>query len=220
MRFEEYVAGKTIAVVGPAVPVGDQSADIEGHDLVYRLAQRPKHIPEYGTRIDIVYLNGKLGRTILDDDMREHYEFAAPASWWVYKMKHGRQFRPNGQQRQAHKPDIRNENAITGVLWDLLQFPVESITIYGTDLFASGPQGSYHPSEEPDGAPPEMLAWFPLHRPFEQLHTHRRMVATGKIVGDDRYLAAATMTDAEYQAVVDEWEAAYEKYQAGVPALT
>ena len=220
MMFEEFVYGKRIAVVGPAIPVGDQSAAIDEHDLVYRLAQRRQPIPEYGTRTDIIYLNGLLGRRILDDDMRDHYEFAKNASWWVYKTPHGRQERPHGKQRMAIKPAIRNENAITGVLWDLVQFPVGSITVYGTDLFAAGPKHSYHPLEQPDGATPEQLEWFVLHRPFEQLRTHRAIVRTGKIVGDDRYLAAATMTDAEYQLVVDEWEAAYQAHKAAEPALT
>jgi len=220
MIFEEFVYNKRIAVVGPAMPVGDQSAEIDEHDLVYRLAQRRQPIPEYGSRIDIAYLNGLLGRRILDDDMRDHYEFVKNCSWWVYKTPHGRQYRPHGKERMAIKPPIRNENAITGVLYDLVQFPVASISVYGTDLFAAGPKGSYHPAEQPDGATPEQLEWFVVHRPFEQLRTHRAIVATGKIRGDDRYLKAATMTDAEYQVVVDEWTAAYEAHKAEAVTLT
>ena len=215
--FEEYVAGKRIAVVGPAIPVGDQSAAIDEHDLVYRLAQRRQPIPEYGTRLDIAYLNGLLGRTILDDDKRDYYERIRNCGWWVYKTPHGRQHRPHGKERMAIKPAIRNENAITGVLWDLVQFPVASITVYGTDLFAGGPMGSYHPSEQPDGATPEQLAWFVMHRPLEQLRTHRAIVATGKVVGDDRYLKAATMTDAEYQVVIDEWQSALDALDLSHP---
>lgn len=218
-EFAAYVRDRRIAVVGPAIPVGDQSAAIDEHDLVYRLAQRCQPIPEYGRRTDIVYLNGVTGRTILDEEMAPHYEFSKNAGWWVNKRRKLSPRRPHGKQRVAIAPPISNENAITGVLYDLVQFPVRSITVYGADLFAAGPRHSYHPAEQPDGATPEQLEWFLVHRPFEQLHTHRQIVETGKVVGDDRYLAAATMTDSEYQAVVDEWTAAYAAHIAGAPAL-
>jgi hypothetical protein len=34
--FGEYVAGKTIAIVGPAPAPYDQSAEVDAHDIVYR----------------------------------------------------------------------------------------------------------------------------------------------------------------------------------------
>ena len=219
MTFEEYVADKTVALVGPAPPQSDQAAEIEAHDLVYRLAQCPIDIPEYGTRVDIAYLNGWMGRKILDDDHRHYRQRIDSCDWWVFKTKHSRQYRPDGPERLAFKPAIRNENAITGALFDLVQFPIKHVSVYGTDLYAAGPGNAYHP--EYDARPAGVMAEFIIiHRPMEQYDTHQAIVATGKVRGDDRYLAAVGISRDQYAAVVADWKAAYDTHQAAQPALT
>lgn len=219
MMFDEYVADKTVALVGPARPTRDQSAEIEAHDLVYRLAWSPNHIPEYGSRVDIAYLNGAIGRQILDDEYRAHRQRIDACEWWVFKTKHSRQYRPNGRERLAFKPAIRNENAITGALFDLVHFPIKHVTVYGADLYAGGPDDAHHP--EYDSRPAGVKAEFILlHRPMEQYDTHKAIVATGKVRGDDRYLAAVGLSRDQYAAVVADWQAAYDTHQAAEPALT
>ena len=204
MNFDAYVGDRTIAVVGPAPLPYDQSAEIDAHDLVYRPGKTPGG-PEYGSRVDIVYLNGRLGRTILDDTMRDLRAYNEQATWWVYKQRHGRQYRPDGLERVAHRPThVKNPNAVTGILWDLTHFHPASITVYGADLYAAGPENAYHPGYDRRDQVDEANAML-LHRPFEQLAAHRAIYATGLIRGDDRYLAAVTMTDAEYRAVIDRW---------------
>jgi hypothetical protein len=206
VNFEHYVAGKTIAVVGPAPLPYDQSAEIEAHDLVYR----PGHSPAggwYGERTDIVYLNGQLGREILNVEYQDVRRRIEAATWWVYKAK-GRAYRPEGFQRIAHiAPGVRNPNAITGILWDLTHFHPASITVYGADLYAGGPGNAYHADYDrrDDAGQGQGII---LHRPWEQMRAHRAVHATGLIAGDDRYIAAVTMPDEQYQAVIDSWQAA------------
>ena len=216
MNFETYVAGKTIAVVGPAPMLTDQSAEIDAHDLVYR----PGHSPVggwYGTRTDIAYLNGQLGRAILDDDHRHLKTRIDGATWWVYKSRQGRQYRPDGLERVAHRPThIQNPNAVTGILWDLTHYQPASITVYGADLYAAGPGHAYHDGYDRRDAGGQGQGIL-MHRPMEQLKVHRQVYETGLIVGDDRYVAAVTMTDQQYQAVIDSWQTAVEALDSSHP---
>ena len=206
MNFEHYVAGKTIAIVGPAPLPYDQSAEIDAHDLVYRPGKIPGG-PEYGTRVDIVYLNGRVGREVLDDSAADLRAYNEQATWWVNKKDNAPQ-RPQGFQRLAHRPvNVTNPNAVTGMLWDLTHFHPASITVYGADLYAGGPNNAYHPAYDRRDSIDEANAYL-LHKPMEQLRAHRAIYATGLIKGDDRYVAAVTMTDAEYQAVIDSWREA------------
>ena len=216
MTFDEFVGGKSIAIVGPAPMPHDQSADIDGHDLVYRPAQAPPG-GWYGDRTDIVFLNGGLGRTILDDSRTELRQRIDPVPWWVYKSQRF-QPRPDGHYKRAQGPKLKhtgmNPNAVTMMLWDLLQYATGPISVFGADLYAAGPDRSYREGyyDRLDVPDFETAArGFLMHEPMKQMRVHRRIVATGRVVGDDRYLAAVSMTDDEYQAVIDDWQAALEE---------
>jgi hypothetical protein len=185
----------------------DQSADIDAHDLVYRPAHSPRG-GRYGDRIDIAYLNAGAGRTIYEDDKANLRANIDGATWWVFKA---RGHRHQGQYRHAVKPRKPiNVNAITGALFDLAQTDCGPITVYGADLYAGGPGNAYH--AEYDRRPPSGQArGIILHEPWKQMRIHRAVYRTGKVVGDDRYLAAVTMTDEEYQAAIDRWAAALQE---------
>ena len=210
MTFGEYVDGKTIAIVGPAPMPVDQSAEIDAHDIVARPVQCPIG-GRYGQRLDVAFLNGACGRTILEDDQAELRDRIQWAEWWVYKGGTSMQARPIGKWRNIIKPKLRmNLNAVTGILFDLMQFRTGKITVYGADLYASGPGNAYHADYDRRDAAGQ-ASGFILHEPWKQMRVHRACVATGRVVGDDRYLAAVSMTDDEYQAVIDRWKAALEE---------
>ena len=222
MTFGDYVAEKTIALVGPAKPVGDQSAEIEAHDLVYRLGFIDAIPAEYGTRTDIALLNSRATRTLYDDEWYEHHRHYWNVPWLIMKTSQG--MRRQGNYRKASKPPhVRNPNQATLALYDLLQHhPGPShITVYGVDLYSSGPVGFYHDNYlnfahtiSKLGDLSVHATAFLGHRPWEQMRLHRAVHATGRVVGDDRYLAAVTMTDDEYQAVIDRWKAVLEEANA------
>jgi hypothetical protein len=207
--WADYIAGKTVAVVGPAPLERDQSADIDSHDIVYRTSQHLDMPPEYGSRLDAVFFNGQLGREIYNDERAEVKKAADRAAWWVFKSGNNT-YRIDGPRHVAARPKITNPNAITMMLWDLIQYPVGSITVFGADLYAAGPGHAYHDAYD------RRLPWSQgqgiiMHKPWEQMRVHRAVHRTGKVIGDDRYLAAVTMTDAEYQTVIDRWQAAAEE---------
>ena len=216
MNFEEYVGGKTIAVVGPAPMLTDQSADIDAHDVVIRPAQYAHLGGWYGTRTDVAFLNGAMGRTILDDDQAHVLRHIVDVPWWVYKQRN-RQYRTAESSRVAHPvPHVSNPNQVTSILWDLWHYGPASITVYGADLYASGPGNAYYDGYTKHEVARQARA-FLTHQPLEQLRAHRRMLETGLIVGDDRYLAAASMTDQQYQAVIDSWQTAAEPLDSSHP---
>jgi hypothetical protein len=185
----------------------DQSADIDARDLVYRPSQSPMG-GHYGSRIDIAYLNGRVGRTVYDDDEKELLARIEPATWWVYKNNGHRK---HGYYRKALRPKMAiNLNAITGMLFDLVKTDCGSITVYGADLYAGGPEKAYFPEYDLRPTSGQAMGIL-MHEPWKQMRLHRAIYRTGKVDGDDRYLAAVTMTDDEYQAVIDRWAAAREE---------
>jgi hypothetical protein len=207
MTFDEYVAGKTIAVVGAAPLPYDQSAEIDGHDIVYR-ANLHRPGPEYGQKTDVVFLNGWMSRKTYDDDASWWRERCEDATFWVFKGPRGE--RRDGLYKRAHKVPIVNPNAVTAMLWDLIHYGPASISVYGTDLYSGGPEAAYYPGYKRRPLA-EQASSFLLHKPMEQMRIHRQVVATGKVVGDDRYLKAVAQTDEEYQAVIDRWRAVTEE---------
>ena len=218
MIFADYVEGKTIAIVGPAPTVGDQTAEIDAHDLVYR-PFNALAVTSYTDRSDIVYLNGATGRSVYEPENAALLEKADRANWWVYKNSNA-QHRLNGNYRVAHRPKIMNPNAVTGMLFDLAQYRPASISIYGADLYAGGPgkayDQTYHSAELEEGRKGRGII---MHRPLEQMSIHRAAYERGLIQGDDRYLAAVTMPEDDYRAVIEAWKAVYVPWQAAHPEI-
>ena len=213
MTFEEYVNGRSIAVVGPAPMPVDQSAEIDAHDLVYRPAHSINSEPRTG-RIDIAYLNGQAGRQIYDDDHDPVRKQIDPATWWVYKGSTSMVGRLEGNWRRCIRPALNvNLNAITAIIFDLLQHPTGPISVYGADLYAAGPGNAYYPGYDKRDVTGQAQGII-MHEPMKQMRVHRAAYSTGRVVGDDRYLAAVTMTDEEYQAVIDRWKAVLEEANA------
>lgn len=210
MTFGDYVAGKSIAIVGPAPMPVDQSADIDNHDLVYRPAHSPSG-GHRGKRIDIAFLNGQYGRQIYDDGQTAMRLRIEPADWWVYKGTTSMVGRRDGNWRRIHRPHLHiNFNAVVAMLWDLTKFDTGPITVYGADLYAGGPGNAY--DDGYDRRPVSGQAQgIVLHEPWKQMRVARTVSATGRVVGDDRWMAAVNMTDDEYQAVIDRWKAALEE---------
>jgi hypothetical protein len=217
-NFEQYVAGKTIAVVGPAPLVGNQRAEIDAHDIVYRVASYADRT-DYTERVDIAFLNGDAGRKILDEDYDHCRPYIDNAAWWVYKSK-SRAYRPQGNERVCHAaPNVKNMNAITAILWDLTHFHPESVTVFGSDLYAAGPGKSYLHNHDPRPAGRQAQGII-MHHPMQQFRAHQAVQRTGLIAGDDRYLAAVSMTEEQYKAVIDQWQNVYESAKQEDATLT
>jgi hypothetical protein len=187
----------------------DQSADIDGHDIVYRPCRAPIG-GHYGTRLDVVYINGQWARDIYLDEHADVHAGIEHADWWVFKKRDAH--RREGLYRQAERPRLSmNVNAVTSMLFDLVRNGVGTISVFGADLYASGPTDSYEDDYGSRWTLQQQAAGVMNHEPLKQIRIHRAVHRTGKVVGDDRYLAAVTMSDEEYQAVIARWAAAREE---------
>ena len=221
MTFGTLIEGRTIARVGPAKPYRDQSAEIEAHDLVYRVGFINRIPPEYGTRTDIAFLNGAACRQLYADDMAEYFAVYDDVPWLV--MKHRNGYRRQGHYKHARPMKrVSNPNQATMALYDLLQYEPgpASITVYGVDLYSAGPGEMYHENYLNWGhllADPTVAevashaSAFLSHDPWQQMRSHRNCFRSGKVIGDERYLAAVQQTDEEYQTVIDRWQAVLEE---------
>jgi hypothetical protein len=203
--FLEYVAGRTVAVVGPAPAPYDQSAEVEAHDIVYRCSpfSRATPVPGYGTRTDVGIYNGtNTRRAVAGDELI--LDGIRRLEWAVFKSRPHPNHLTN--TRQALWPPPRgsfNPNQVTLALFDLTQFHPASVTVFGADFF-TGPIGAiYDP------------AYLPLHLDVSDVsasmqhhnQTRQRQVVRrirdqlGWPVGDARYQAALDMPDDEFDAI-------------------
>jgi hypothetical protein len=228
--FGEYVAGKTIAIVGPAPAPYDQSAEVDAHDIVYRASYGHRLPPleivksssapngrdyyesgffvaGYGTRVDISYFDSG------DSQMAARGELdqvLVDLDWAVYKM-------PNmpvsglTNTRSANSPPMAygKENQVTGMLWDLTFYEPAKVTVFGADFY-TGPveewyDPNYYPKEsilDPNQHTTVTNAklW---HDQAEQRRVVKMVRELGWLVGDERYLRALDMTFAEYNAILE-----------------
>jgi hypothetical protein len=206
--YLEYVAGRTVAVVGPAPAPYDQSAEVEAHDIVLRCSpfSRAVAVPGYGTRTDVGIYNGTNTRRINGGD-EQLIAGVKQLKWSIYKVKPYPYFL--GNARLAHWPtktrSRQNPNQVTLALSDLTHFEPASVTVFGADFF-TGPMGEiYDP------------AYHYLHAEVEDVsksmrhHDQRWNRAIVKAIrkrygwpnGDARYQAVLDMPDDEFDAIQD-----------------
>ena len=193
--FAEYVNGRTIAIVGPAPLEGDQTGDIEAHDIVYVVTG---HVRAHDVRADIVFLNANGAR-----HYRRHGSVPYEPDWIVTK------------QRRLEGPNIRaavwprgiNPNQVVIALHDLTFYEPADVKVYGADFYLGGPTDAY---VAPVKAEIHGMGFTGIERVESAIRAHdqtsqrrvvRRIIADhGWPSGDSRYVTAAMMTDNQYRA--------------------
>jgi hypothetical protein len=194
--FADAVRGKTVAIVGPAPALTDQSAEVEAHDLVYWVSYRKNlqpHPKGYGDRVDAVYYTTAHAR---ECQLGKYDSFIHDVPYVFYK-KHKRISGHNAYPMIA-KP-FSNANQIQTVLHQLLKLKPAAIRVYGADLYLGGPDNSY--GDGYDARPTAAQYWsIMLHDPGRQ---HRWSRATWRanqetILGDERFLRPLRMSNRKY----------------------
>jgi hypothetical protein len=226
-RFEEYVDGKTIAIVGPAPAPYDQSAEVDAHDIVYRTSYglsvpadpavryssstqngqdwfRRHVIPSgYGTRTDISYYNAgctdMAARGELDHVLQD-------LDWAVFK----RNDLPRSgltNVRHAAAPPMKlggTQLQVTAMLWDLTFYHPAKVTVFGADFYAGDFEDWYDPAYQPPECldTPQELEQQARGHLWHDLEDNRRVVKlvrdVGWLQGDQRFLNALDMDRSEY----------------------
>jgi hypothetical protein len=200
--FGRYVEGKTIAVVGPAVAPYDQSAEVEAHDLVYRISYRHdlnKPTPGYGERTDIVFYNVEAARKYqlgVYDSFIDSIEWVLLKSHRLMKVS-----RRNITQDKALlvKVPFDKANQLPIALTHLVDFRPAKITVFGADLYLGGPATAYDKNYL-DRAPERDWWGVQFHEPVDQHVAMKNLYKKHSelIVGDDRFLAALGLSTQRY----------------------
>jgi len=203
--FAEYVAGKTIAIIGPA-PFRDGDVDLAlEHDLIYRVSEA-----SWEGRIDIQYLSKQNLRDWSLDQRR------IGAEWLCLKVPDRKQkLNTDGHVRivRLNLNGKMNPNQVTGAIMDLEHFEPADVNVYGADLYIEGPAGIYRPGYYMDRFhnfdSSKHWAGIQAHRPWLQHETARAiMLRTGWFSRSTAYREALELDNAEYMArLKDNWGA-------------
>jgi hypothetical protein len=141
LLFRQTIAGRTIAVVGPAPSLEDVREEIDSFDLVVRTNYHGNVNPQFGSRTDISYYNQ--GR--LSSRSNEIVAFASHLTWLVALSGRDQFLR---DLLPTH-PGIRStENQLSlflhayplgvpRILSDLVRFRPARIKVFCTNFFAS-----------------------------------------------------------------------------------
>lgn len=202
--FEEYIAGKSVALVGPAVAPCDQSDEVEAHDVVYRIGFRHdlgKPVPNYGERTDVVFYNAENSRKLalgLYDGFIGHIP-------WVMIKRDPKMIK--GHPYRVLDLPFTKANQAPIALHDLVKLSPSKITVFGVDLYLGGPATAYDKNYL-DRTPERDWWGVQIHSPQDNHKFVRQLVRNNRelIVGDDRFMAAAKMTTQQYlQTLREAW---------------
>jgi len=202
MNWSDYIAHKTVAIVGPAMPTHNQSAEIDAHDVVIRLgwvAPDSLH-PWYGRKCDVAFFNLAGSRYWAGSGRAD--DALATLDWVLVKGERGLTDVTNC--RLISRPDGVNANQVPILLYDLAQFDPGPVSVFGADFYwdpAFAYTDEYRTVAEAakpelDGRPmPERLNG---HDWEKQRAICREAMGRLQVVGDDRFLSVMALTDGEY----------------------
>lgn len=207
--FSSYLAGKSIAIVGPAPTEVLDAEDIDGHDLVVRLnhSYEGKGIDakHKGLRTDITCFNGEQA-----DNFMAEREGLLPSevTWGCFKSPGVvSSVREKNNEKYArahitfHQPKFHGDyNMIPVVALDFALFTAETLKIYHTDLMLTVVrQNGYFPASfNRSNDIASMQQTFRsvisiVHDPIQQYRTLNSLWRNEKIVGDARFVEVMEM---------------------------
>ena len=214
MSFTQYVAGKTIAIVGPAPTEYDQAAEIDAHDIVYRTSygwwhpgvgdevddqqfESGRFPAGTGTRVDMSFYNGGATRVTGTGKLDAVY---ADLDWAIHKFDPP-YVSPITNVRTAHECRWPSHptfapNQVTWMLYDLMEYHPADVTVFGADFYMGPTETWYDPLylapgwEDALEDPTEALS--PAFHDQEENREFIRLIRDrmGWPNGDDRFMRA------------------------------
>jgi hypothetical protein len=230
--FGQYVAGKTIAIVGPAPAPYDQAAEVDAHDIVYRTSYgfsvptdpavrlssstangadwyRSGVFPAgYGTRVDISFYNVN-ATWMAERDELDH--ILQDLDWAIWKAG-GPTSSGITNVRPVNRAPMKvpgTESQVTAMLWDLTYYEPAKVTVFGADFYTGDFEDWYAPEYVPTElmTDPEGMTESARAIHWHDQDDNRRIVRAvrdlGWLAGDQRYLRALDMTFQKYNAILE-----------------
>ncbi len=200
VQFLDFVRGKTVAVVGPARPGSDLSAEIDAFDIVVRTNYHGVLDVRCGSRTHVSYYNGFR----VANRRREVASVASNLSWLV--MTRGgteglRELLPRAPLRAAHRcqPYFFEASplAIPVILSDLIRFEPAEIKLFCSDFYDSTLSyvASYHPNPVSAASLSHSIR---THDPFSSFRFVQLLVSSGLIKVDPVAARVLSHTSEQY----------------------
>jgi hypothetical protein len=138
--FENYIAGRSVAVVAPGILDAQTGPEIDAHDIVYRLkyfgALAARHPDRAGSRCDVAFLNEHHFEG-LNRPRRGHMSPLAEVDWVIQKKGISRWTATPARVMSGWSPTaLTTGTAGTLALWDLLQFRPRGVKLFGFDFYS------------------------------------------------------------------------------------
>jgi hypothetical protein len=138
-KYLRRISGKKVAIVGPGRAKIFRGAEIDKHDIVVRInVKGDDSLPDsksHGSRTDVIYLNGVWTDNFAIQNYQRLLERNCHFVWRTKKR--------NCQILNSHSLTSIDNLELSGsflmlprIVFDLLQFNPESITIYHNDFYA------------------------------------------------------------------------------------
>ena len=208
-HFADYLAGKSIAIVGPSPTEAFDGEEIDRHDIIVRLTYSfegkgtdPVH---KGLRTDISCFSGVHGRNFMNE---RHGILPRDTSWACFKtrgmasrVKEANTDKKVRDHITFFQPKFHGLfNLMPTVALDLALFNAKSIKIYHTDLMLTvarqkgyNPESFNMPSEDIEGMKNNFRRSSILHDPILQYRTLYKLWCNKKITGDARFVEVMEM---------------------------
>ena len=202
MSWSEYVRGRTVAIVGPAVPTHDQSAEIDAHNIVIRLGWvKPEALhPWYGSKCDVAFFN--LAGSHYWSGSGRADQALATLDWVLTKADYGQTEVTNC--RTVRLPDGVNANQVPILLHDLSYCAPGPVSVFGADFYWN-PDLAYLDTyrqvmlqAKPKSKGKTVAQSLQGHDWELQRGVCRDAMERLEVVGDRRFLDVMALSDGEY----------------------
>jgi len=163
-RFQEYIRGKSVAIVGPAPSEGAHGKEIDGFDVVirfnYRGVEAQPDPEKYGTKTHVSLYNAHSFRHIVSTkgfDILNELDFCL-----IRRPRYDIDTLPidKSRIRQIHEPNqafYKSKNAVPAIVYDFLLQGAGSIKIFNSNFYLSkqhhSKQYSYRDENNLDAMP-------------------------------------------------------------------
>ena len=202
MTDQLNLRGKSVAIVGPAESIGDQSAQVEACDFVIRCNHRwngHDELTGYGSRVDAAFYSVAGSRAVKSNE-------PLLGSIPYIILKQGAENVNHPRVSRAPEP-FKMANQVPIILNWLQDFHPSEVHIFGADFYTSGYEGSTQEAYLPGYDSHQY--WLDINKHDQRLQ-HEWMRAfqdrTSLIKGDSRLLKLLSLSTDEFMARLnDAW---------------
>ncbi len=207
-KFANYLAGKSVAVVGPAPTGEENAAEIDSFDVVVRINyggnDRLPDVNEFGRKVDVAYYNNECSDNINEMEDMAFFNDVDYAVFKSIKYHYQKKILSDNRGRQFYSPQELfvngGSNMIPNILYDLMYFRPDRIKLFKVNFYLSSQAyyEGYQIAAKTDQSKKRAWYLFALHDPISQLNFVKSLWNAGLIEADDACQKALHLDSKEY----------------------